>query len=466
MERAIVEKRSGKPVAGPAQGARYAYSVSIAAALGGLLFGYDIAVINGALVFLRKQLGLTDLQTEIAATGLLVGCVFGAGAAGALSDRFGRKKILLWSAVLFVVSSIGAALPRTLLEFTFARFLGGVAIGMESMLAPLYTAEIAPARIRGRLVSLNQFAIVTGILTAYTASWLLAALGEESWRWMFASATFPSAIFLWCFIRVPESPRWLIKRGRTEEARQILGRVGGEGDVDAQVREIAQAIAEEEAGTFAQLFSPGLRRPIVIAVVLAILQQITGINTILFYGSVIFTEQVASQSEFSALWANVVIGSVNFICTIIALAVIDRAGRKPLLLVASGGMALCHLVLGLLLLRQPGSAALILAVILLCVAFFAVGLGPGVWVLMSELFPTRVRGRAMSVATISLWIASSILTFTFLSLVNALTASGAFWIYGAMALVTFVFVWRATPETKGKTLEEIERWWKHPDTPR
>jgi MFS family permease len=233
-------------------------------------------------------------------------------------------------------------------------------------------------------------------------------------------------------------------------------------EVDAQVRDIEQAIAEEAAGRTARLFAPGLRRPLVIAVVLAVLQQVTGINTILFYGSVIFTEQMGSHSQVSALWANVIIGGVNFACTLVALAIIDRIGRKPLLLIAAGGMAVCHGLLGLLLRLSPQSTVLILGVILSCVAFFAVGLGPGVWVLLSELFPTGVRGRAMSIATISLWLACSVLTFTFLSLVNAITATGAFWTYGLMSLLTFLFVWRVTPETKGRTLEEIERWWKRP----
>ena len=222
------------------------YLISAAAALGGLLFGFDIAVINGALVFLRRQFQLSDLQTEVAASALLLGCVFGASLAGTLSDRFGRKRILLWSAMLFLVSSIGAALPRNLGEFTAARLLGGVAIGMESMLSPLYVAEISPARIRGRLVALNQLAIVVGILCAYLISWLLAGLGDASWRWMFASATLPSVLFVISFLRCPETPRWLIQQGRIGEARSVLTRVGSEGDTEYQIREIQDAIASEQ----------------------------------------------------------------------------------------------------------------------------------------------------------------------------------------------------------------------------
>lgn len=434
------------------------YLISAAAALGGLLFGFDIAVINGALVFLRKQFQLSDLQTEVAASSLLLGCVFGASLAGTSSDRFGRKRILLWSAALFLVSSIGAALPRNLSEFTAARLLGGVAIGMESMLSPLYVAEISPARIRGRLVALNQLAIVCGILCAYLVSWLLAGLGEASWRWMFASASLPSLLFLMSFVRCPETPRWLIQQGEMAEARSVLIRVGSEADLDGQIREIQATIANE-SGSLAELFAPRLRRPLVVAVTLAVLQQITGINTILFYGSLIFTEKVAAQTAASALWANVMIGFVNLVSTLVALAIIDRVGRKPLLLLAAGGMALSEFWLGLLFWLYPASVIPILILVLACVVFFAVGLGPGVWVLMSELFPTRIRGRAMSIATISLWIACLALTFTFLSLARAITVTGAFWTYAVMCILTFLFVWKVTPETKGKTLEEIERSW-------
>jgi sugar porter (SP) family MFS transporter len=434
------------------------YLISGAAALGGLLFGFDIAVINGALVFLRKQFQLSDLQIEVAASSLLLGCVLGASLAGTLSDRFGRKRILLWAAALFLISSIGAALPRNLSEFTAARLLGGVAIGMESMLSPLYVAEISPARIRGRLVALNQLAIVVGILCAYLISWLLAGLGEASWRWMFASATLPSLFFLISFLRCPETPRWLIQRGKIDEARSVMTRVGTDGDIEAQISEIQETIASER-GTLAELFGPGLRRPLIIAVVLAVLQQITGINTILFYGSLIFTEKVASQTAASALWANVMIGVVNLLSTVVALAVIDRIGRKPLLLLAAGGMAITEFLLGLFFWLDPGAVLPILCLVLACVVFFAVGLGPGVWVMMSELFPTRIRGRAMSIATISLWIACLALTFTFLSLARAITVTGAFWTYATMCVLTFLFVWKVTPETKGKTLEEIERGW-------
>ena len=437
----------------------YVYAVSLVAAISGFLFGFDIAVINGALLFLRQQFRLTEFETEFAASALLIGCVAGASIAGFLSDRFGRRRILILSALLFAASSAGAALPRDLSEFTVARFLGGMAIGVASVLAPLYIAELAPPQIRGRLVSLNQMAIVTGILAAYSVNWGLASLGPASWRWMFATATLPSLAFFVALLFVPESPRWLAEQLRSGEALGILARVGGRDHAERELRQIQEAIAQE-AGSFAELFRPGLRRPLVIAVVLAVLQQITGINTVLFYGSIIFKEHTGAASESTAIGANVMIGLVNFLATLVALWVIDKLGRKALLMVSSAGMALAEISLGIAFLLKPPPGTLIIGTMLFCVACFAVGMGPGVWVLMSELFPTRIRGRAMSVATISLWAACVALTLTFLSLVNAVTVSGAFWIYAAMCVTTFLFVWRVTPETKGKTLEEIEGLWK------
>ena len=443
---------------------RRVFLISSVAALGGFLFGFDIAIINGAIVFLKQQFALSDFQTEIAASSLLAGCVAGASVAGTLSDRFGRRFMLRISAAIFALSAIGAALPRSLGEFAAARLAGGVAIGVASMLSPLYIAEVSPARIRGRLVAMNQFAIVSGILCAYFVSWLLSGLGVVSWRWMFASMAIPSLLFLLSLLAVPESPRWLIKEGRVGEGLAVLTRLKGEREARAEAAQIERAVAEE-GGSLAQLFQPGLRRPLIIAVALAILQQFTGVNTILFYGSVVFTEQVRNHSASAALWANVIVGAVNFLCTILAVAIVDRVGRKPLLLIASAGMGTSLLLLGAAFRFAPSAAGLLLGLILAFVSFFAIGMGPVVWVLMSELFPTRIRGRAMSISTVSLWIACTLLTLTFLTLVKLLTVSGAFWLYAAICFFTVGFVWTMTPETKGRTLEEIEAWWT-PDAAR
>ncbi len=437
-----------------ARTARYVYLPALVAAIGGFLFGFDTAVINGALVFLRRHFALGASQTEFAASSLLVGCVFGAALAGFSSDRFGRRRTLVAAAAIFTLSSLGAALPRTIGEFVTARVLGGVAIGIASVLVPVYIAEISPAAIRGRLVSLNQLAIVIGILTAFSVNYGLAGLGSGSWRWMFGSAAVPSALFLMALTLVPESPRWLIEKGHLARAQVILAGIAGPAAAPEEAARIQAAVAEESA----TLFAPNLRRPAALAITLAVLQQITGINTIMYYGSLIFLEHARGQTDASALLANVTIGGVNLICTIAAMFLVDRAGRRPLLLSASGGMALS--LAGLVAAIQLGApAGLFLVFVLLYVACFAIGFGPGVWIVMAEIFPTKVRGRAMSVATICLWCACLLITSTFLSLVNAITISGAFLLYAAISVVAYAFIWRGVPETKGRTLEEIEKWW-------
>jgi sugar porter (SP) family MFS transporter len=445
------------PATGPAGSTGYVYLIAAVAALGGLLFGFDTAIINGALVFLKKDFGLTDSQTELAASSILFGAVAGAAIAGWLTDRYGRRRLLFGAAMLFTVSALAAALPRTLTEFVVARLAGGLAIGVASLLVPLYIAEIAPARIRGQLVTLNQLAIVSGILLAYIASYYLAGLGLASWRWMFASAALPSLLFMLTLLLVPESPRWLLGQGRETEALGTLTRLNGAAAAATEAEEIQTALAAER-GEEASLRQPRLRRPLRIAVVLAVLQQITGINTILYYGSIIFTEH-SGQSASSAIGANALIGGINFAGTIVALFIIDRVGRKPLLLFASGGMALAlgALVVALQL-HAPGPW--LLGLIMLYVACFAVGLGPGVWVVITEIFPNAVRGRAASLATVALWIACTLISFTFLSLVKSAGLAGAFGLYAVLSALTFCFVWRAVPETKGRTLEEIERRWQ------
>jgi MFS transporter, SP family, arabinose:H+ symporter len=437
---------------------RYPYLIAAVAAVSGLLFGFDTAVINGALIFLRQELGLSTRATEMATSSLLVGCAIGAAFAGWLTDRMGRKRILIVSALLFAASAVGAAVPRSLHEFVAARVVGGLAIGVASVLAPLYIAEISPRAIRGRLVSLNQMAIVTGILLAYFVNWLLSFAGPSSWRWMFASAAIPSVAFLVALLFVPESPRFLVEAGREAEAERVLVRVGGAERARLELAEIRDTIAGE-AGTLRELLEKRLRRPLGIAVFLAVFQQITGINTVIYYGSLIFKEQVGGQSEQAAIGANVVIGTVNFLMTIVALWTIDRLGRRPLMMLASGGMAASLFLLGFLFRFEPPPAVMILVVILLYVASFGAGLGPGVWVVISELFPTRIRGRAMSIATVSLWLACILVTATFLSLVEAVGSAGAFWLYAAMSVLNFLFIWRVMPETKGRSLEEIERAW-------
>src|SRR5580700_7890723 len=434
--------------------ARYLYLPAAVAAIGGLLFGFDTAVINGAIVFLKSQFGLSDSQTEIAASSLLLGCVVGASLAAFTSDRFGRKRVLIAAAALFTVSSLGSALPRNLIQFVMARVLGGLAIGIASTLSPLYIAEISPAKSRGLMVSLNQLAIVIGILLSYSVNYLLTGAGPTNWRWMFASAAVPSICFLIALLFISESPRWLVQQDRESEAKHFLSKMVGSEAASREINAIRDAIAAESGN----LFDPSFRRPIVVAIFIALFSQFTGINTIIYYGALVFLEHVPHQTSATALWANVMIGAINFIATILGMSLIDRAGRKPLLMSAFAGMAL-SLVAVSAAIHFQAAGAIVLIFILTYVACFAVGVGTGTWVLMSEICPTRVRGRAMSVATVFLWCGTLLVTLTFLSLVNLFTASGVFLLYAMVSIAAFLFVWRGVPETRGKTLEEIEKFW-------
>lgn len=434
--------------------ARSVYLPAMAAAIGGLLFGFDTAVINGAIVFIKQQFALTDSQTEIAASSLLLGCVIGASVAAFTSDRFGRKRVLLAAAALFTLSSIGSALPRDLIEFAAARLVGGVAIGIASTLSPLYIAEISPAQKRGLLVSLNQLAIVSGILLSYSVNYLLTGAGPANWRWMFASAALPSIAFFLTLLFIPESPRWLMQKGRQQEAEHFLTQIVGR---QAAAREIAaiRVAIDEESG---DLLDPTFRKALIVAILIALFSQFTGINTIIYYGSLVFLEHVPHQSASTALWANVIIGAINFLATIAGMQLIDRAGRKSLLMSAFGGMALSLAAVSAAIHFQA-SGVIVLIFVLTYVACFAVGVGTGTWVLMAEICPTRVRGRAMSVATVFLWCGTLLVTLTFLSLVAVLTAAGVFLLYAGISIAAFLFVWRGVPETKGRTLEEIEKFW-------
>ena len=300
---------------------RSTYLAAMVAAIGGLLFGFDTAVINGAIVFIKQQFGLSDTQTEIAASSLLLGCVVGASVAAFTSDRFGRKRVLLAAAALFTLSSIGAALPRDLTEFAVARLLGGVAIGIASTLSPLYIAEISPAQQRGLLVCLNQLAIVAGILLSYSVNYLLTGAGPANWRWMFASAAVPSMAFLSTLLLIPESPRWLVQKGRLQEAEYFLAQSVGRQTAVTEIEAIRSAIAEERG----ELLDPIFRKALVVAIVIALASQFTGINTIIYYGSIVFLEHVPHQTAGTALWANVIIGAINFVATIAGMLLIDRS---------------------------------------------------------------------------------------------------------------------------------------------
>lgn len=439
----------------------YVVLLAMVAALGGLLFGYDTAVISGAIGFLQTRFDLDAVMKGWAASCALVGCVAGACFAGTLSDWLGRKRVLLATAVLFAISAVGSAVPRNLTELVIARILGGVGVGMASMLSPLYIAEVSPARIRGRLVSVNQFAIIFGMLVVYFVNAQVAAIGDEAWnvalgwRWMFGSETLPAALFLVLLFFVPESPRWLTKQGRSDEALATLIRVGGRRQAEQEIAEIKVAIAHE-GGSISQLFLPGMRIPLIIGVGLAILQQVTGINVVLYYAPEIFKSTGLTATD--AINDTVIVGAVNLAFTLVAIWVVDKLGRKPLLLIASAGMGISLFLLGRAFLLENFEGRWVLLFVLIYVASFAVAMGPVVWVVMSEIFPTRIRGRAMSIATVCLWIACYGVSQLFPVMLERL-AGYAFFVYAGMCVVSFAFVTGCLPETKGKTLEEIEQGW-------
>ncbi len=434
----------------------YVVSVSIVAALGGLLFGFDTAIIAGATRFLKDQFHLTAFGEGLAVSIVLIGCMAGALVAGAASDRLGRKRFLLISAVLFFVSSLGCAIPQNLVQFLIFRFIGGLAIGSVSIVSPLYISEIAPAKIRGALVSVNQMAIVSGILISYLVSWLLVGAGASNWRWMFATGAAPAVLFFLLVLGVPESPRWLLKQGRGEEALVVLNRVNEPGPAAAEAAAIHDALTLEE-GKLGELLKPGFRTALLVGIVLAVFQQITGINAVIYYSPRFF--EAAGLARGAALLQSAIVGVVNVLFTFVAIAFVDKLGRKPMLVAGSAGMGVSFLLLGAAFKFQLFSGGLVLLFTLLYIAFFAMTLGPIVWVVISEIFPTRIRGRAMALATASLWIADFVVSLTFPVIADKLHEWTAFWIYAAMCAINLVFTWRVLPETKGKSLEEIERFW-------
>ena len=438
----------------------YVIAVTVVAAIGGLIFGFDTAIVAGATRYMKDQFSLNSLQEGLAVSIVLIGCMFGAGLAGPISDRIGRRRFMLVSAVLFLASAVGCALARTIPGFLAFRFVGGLGIGSASVLSPLYIAEISPARIRGALVSVNQMAIVTGILLAFLVNWLFAGAGPSNWRYMYATGAIPSVVFFLLLLRVPESPRWLVKKGREEEAAHVLTRVDTPEAAARGLRDIKETLALEE-GSFGELFKPGFRRPILIAIVLAVFQQITGINAILYYAPRIF--ESAGFARMSAIGQSTIIGFANMLFTVVAIVLADRVGRRPLLLVATGGMGVSLVLLGAAFRYQFLPASALLFVILLYIAFFASAMGPLVWVVMAEIFPIRMRGAAMGLATLILWFADFVVTLTFPVISDKLNASAAFWIYAAMCVFDLVFMIFYLPETKGKSLEEIERHWLKED---
>ena len=451
----------------------YLWGISAVAALGGLLFGYDWVVIGGAKPFYEKFFQLSyPSQQGWAVSCALVGCLAGALISGGLSDRFGRKRLLISAGLVFAVSAVGTGMAPTFGVFVVWRMMGGLAIGLASGLSPMYIAEVAPAQLRGKLVSLNQLTIVTGILLAQVANWLIAKPvpadatawqvlhswnGQVGWRWMFGVTAIPSALFFVAMFFVPESPRWLAKNGVPEKARLVLARIGGKAYGDSSLREIEVTLAEKPGkADFKALLDPKMRKVLLLGVGLAALQQWCGINVIFNYAEEVFS--AAGYRVSDILFNIVVTGAVNLVFTFVAIGTVDQRGRRVLLLTGSAGLAIIYTLLGTFYyLHSHGVHMLVLVVA--AIGCYAMLLAPVIWVVVSEIFPNRIRGAAMSVAVSALWVASFILTYTFPLLNRGLGAAKTFWIYAGICVLGFFFVKARLPETKGKTLEEIESFW-------
>ena len=448
----------------------YIWTISFVAALGGLLFGYDWVVIGGAKPFFERYFALaSEFDRGWANSCALLGCLVGALAAGTMSDRFGRKRLLFLAAVVFAVTSLGNALAPTFTVFVLWRIFGGVAIGLASSLSPMYIAEVAPAAMRGRLVSVNQLTIVVGILLAQLVNWwvvrdLPAGASDEfiaqswyvsaGWRWMFGLTAVPATLFFVGMFAVPESPRWLAAQGKHNRARDVLKAIGGDGYADAALAEIEASRAGNLQRTdFRELFHPRMAKVIVLGVVLAVFQQWCGINVIFNYAEDIFR---AAGYDISNVLKNIAwTGTVNLAFTFVALALVDRFGRRPLMLFGAAALAAIYAAIAYCyVLHVQGWPLLVL--VLMAIGAYAMSLAPVTWVIISEIFPNRVRGAAMSVAVASLWIACFILTYTFPILNARLGSAGTFALYAAICVAGFVFVVARLPETKGKTLERIE----------
>ena len=441
----------------------YVIKITIVAALGGLLFGYDTAVVAGAIGFLQIKFDLSPAMVGWAASSAIWGCVVGAMFAGYISDRIGRKKVLIITAALFAVSAIGSAIPSNLTQFIVARFIGGVGVGAASMLSPLYISEIAPAKIRGTLVSLYQLAIVIGINLVYYINMEIANRNSETWnveagwRYMLGSETIPAVLFLILLFLVPESPRWQVKNGRELKGLKTLEKVNGPEQAKNVMNEIKLSLAQE-TGTVKELFKPGLRMAMVVGIVLALFSQITGINAVIYYAPEIF-KSIGFATD-SAFTQTLFIGLVNTLFTFVALLLIDKVGRRALLLWGVGGMVICLLGVGICFYFNITKGPWLLIFILGFIAFFASSLGPIPWVIISEIFPTKTRGIAMSFCTVVLWIGVVLVTQLTPMLLENIGGAFTFWLFTANALFLLVFTWKMIPETKQRTLEEIEQSWE------
>jgi SP family arabinose:H+ symporter-like MFS transporter len=436
--------------------ARYVSFLACTAAMGGLLFGFDIAIITGAGPFLARQFSLSDISLGIAFSSLLFGCVLGSILAGRLTDQYGRRRMLLWVALIFAASSIATALASNFAVFVIARLLGGLAVGGVSLLSPMYVAEVSPASIRGRMGTFYQLSIVIGILISYGINYLLRNSGANNWRWMFLTGVLPSVLFFVLVALAPETPRFLVRIGKTQEAFRILERIGGTELATAEIAAITGTMPHEEQ-SWRGLRRPGVRRALVASMFLAVLIHVSGVNTVVDYAPAIFLS--AGWKMDGALFSTFLVGVTEFAFTLIAFGVIDKFGRKPLYITGSAGMAVT--LTGLIIAVATGHfyGVLVLVLILAYLAFFSSCVGPVFWTLVPEIFPNDVRGLAMMVPVLLQWVANAVVVLVFPFAFHQLGKVMTFGFLAVMSLSQALFTWRYVPETRNKTLEEIEGFW-------
>ncbi len=442
---------------------RFVYIAAAISALGGMLFGYDTGVISGAILFIQQDFSLSPTYIEVVVSSVVLGAMIGAFAGGALADRFGRRIVLIVTAALFALGAVGTALAPTVFWLIIGRVIVGMAIGVASFTTPLYISEISPLTLRGRFVSFNQIALTSGIVIAYLADYALSDM--RGWRWMFGLAAIPSALLGVGMAFMPESPRWLVSHGQEDRGRSVLQHIRDTADVDVEVQDIRQSSAQQ-GSSWSELSSPSLRPALIVGIGLALFQQVTGINTVIYYAPTIF-QSAGFASASVAILATAGVGAINVLMTVVALLLLDRVGRRPLLLIGMAGMVISLAVLGTAFLfpRLPALRWVAAGSLTLYVGSFAVGLGPVFWLLISEIYPVKIRGLAMSIATVANWGANLLVALTFLTMVQVLGRPSTFWLYGLVGIGAWIFAYALVPETKGRSLEDIEAHWragKHP----
>ena len=454
---------------------QFILGITMVSAMGGLLFGYDWVVIGGAKPFYERFFNImnTPHLQGWAMSSALIGCLIGAIISGYFSERFGRKKPLIGAAVLFTISAVGTGFVYQFTPFIIYRLIGGLGIGLASAISPMYIAEIAPAKMRGKLVSVNQLTIVIGILAAQIVNYLIADKipdgasdqmilqswnGQTGWRWMFWAEVLPAFSFFILAFLIPESPRYLLKVGDNDQAFSILKKIGGQTYAENEQRTIVQNLnSSKQKVNWRELFSKKVRPMMIIGIVLAVFQQWCGINVIFNYAEEIFTS--AGYSVGDMLFNIVITGVVNLAFTLVAMQTVDRWGRRKLLLFGSAGLSVIYLLLGSCYYFNL-QGIIVLIIVILAIAIYAMSLAPIIWVVLSEIFPNRIRGAAMAAGTTALWMACFALTYTFPILNEQLEASGTFWLYSFICALGFLFVLKKLPETKGKSLEEVEAFFK------